>query len=297
MGKKQKRIKSVDVPPELSGHDLIDWACNEWDVSHVVGLFSGGHDSLTATHLASRHPRFSFACHINTGIGVEETREFVRETCRDWGIELREYRAEDYIGGDGQPCPQRYTDFVFKYGFPGPGQHHRMYQRLKERPLRNMIRDLDRKRGQKVLLITGVRADESIRRTAHVDQAQIWEGTKVWVAPVWDMTKQDTNAYVKDNNLTRNPVVDAIHMSGECLCGAYAHKGELDELAFWYPETAKEIRIIEDEAARLGMPWRWEDGPPKWHAAKADGQLLLLDEGMLCSTCTVRHNERTTEDE
>ena len=292
MGKAQKQIKSVSAPAHLAGHALIDWACNKWSVSHVVGLFSGGHDSLVATHLASLHPAFSFACHINTGIGVEQTRQFVRDTCAAWGVELREYRAEDYIGADGEPSPQRYTDFVLEHGFPGPAQHHRMYQRLKERPLRHMIRDLNRKRGEKVLLVTGVRADESVRRTAHVDQVQIWEGTKLWVAPIWNMTKRDTNNYIKRHGLQRNPVVDALHMSGECLCGAYAHRGEFDELAFWYPDAANEIRLIENEAAKRGMPWRWEDKPPKWHTAKGYGQMLLLDAGMLCSTCTHNHNAR-----
>ena len=47
----------------------------------VFALFSGGHDSLCSTTIASRHPQFTAAVHINPGIGIEETRVFVRETC------------------------------------------------------------------------------------------------------------------------------------------------------------------------------------------------------------------------
>jgi len=38
------------------------------------------------------------------------------------------------------------------------------------------------------------------------------------------------NDFMADNNLKRNEVVDLIHKSGECLCGAFAKPGELKRL-------------------------------------------------------------------
>lgn len=60
-----------------------------------------------------------------------------------------------------------------------------------------------------------------------------------------------------------NEVTDFLHMSGECLCGAYAHPGELQEIEMWYPAVAAEIRALEKEAAERGIPqctWGRGDG-------------------------------------
>ena len=59
---------------------VLDQAIAACKPKAVFGLFSGGHDSLTATYVASQHSAFTAAVHINTGIGIEATREFVRKT-------------------------------------------------------------------------------------------------------------------------------------------------------------------------------------------------------------------------
>ena len=70
--------------------DILERVEARFKPDRVIALFSGGHDSLCATHLASRFRRFDGVAHINTGIGVEETREFVRTTCARYGWPLRE---------------------------------------------------------------------------------------------------------------------------------------------------------------------------------------------------------------
>ena len=219
--------------------------------------------------------------HLNTGIGIEQTRDFVRDTTKSWGVELREYKASEYIQADGKPAPQKYSEMVMEYGFPGPAMHTKMYIRLKERPLRKAIRDLDRDRKDKTLLVTGVRSEESIRRTAHVEPVQIWEGTKIWAAPIWDFTKNDVEDYIDEYGLERNLVVANMHMSGECLCGAFAKPDEIEEIRFWYPETAAYIERLQDEAETAGVPAVWGVSPPK----KAKVEEPSVAEGLLCSSC------------
>src|SRR4249920_2790823 len=86
--------------------------------SHVFALFSGGHDSLCSTHLASQWPEFTAAVHVNTGIGIQETRTFVRDTCREHGWPLLEYH----------PDAKTYEDLVREKGMPrGPKSHNTMY--------------------------------------------------------------------------------------------------------------------------------------------------------------------------
>ena len=67
----------------------------EAEANSIYGMFSGGHDSLCAAALASLHPLFAGAIHINTGIGIEETREFVRDTCERHFWPLHEIHAPE----------------------------------------------------------------------------------------------------------------------------------------------------------------------------------------------------------
>jgi 3'-phosphoadenosine 5'-phosphosulfate sulfotransferase (PAPS reductase)/FAD synthetase len=69
---------------------IIEEAVKQFSPIRVYGLFSGGHDSLCATHLVSQTAHFDGAVHINTGIGIEETRQFVRDTCEQMGWPLDE---------------------------------------------------------------------------------------------------------------------------------------------------------------------------------------------------------------
>lgn len=57
------------------------------EVARVI-LFSGGDDSTVLAHML-RHSA-THAAHINTGIGIEQTRQFVRDTCAQWRLPLLE---------------------------------------------------------------------------------------------------------------------------------------------------------------------------------------------------------------
>lgn len=238
-------------------------------------LFSGGHDSLTVTHWAMTNGWADGVLHVNTGIGIEETRDFVRDTCASYGWPLHEYHA-----------PDDYDEIVREHGFPGPHGHRYMYIRLKERALDQVVRDTKRKRNDRVMFVTGVRLEESRRRMGNAKQVQK-QGARIWVAPFLHMTKKNLNRYIAGNNLPRNPVVDHLHMSGECLCGAYARRGELDEIALWYPKTADRIKRLEKEVEASGYPWKWEDpGPPGWFTEMRHGQEFLDDDFFpLCADC------------
>jgi 3'-phosphoadenosine 5'-phosphosulfate sulfotransferase (PAPS reductase)/FAD synthetase len=232
-------------------NDILDDAALIHGSSHTFGMFSGGHDSLVATHLASHHPSFSGAAHMNTTIGIEETRQFVRDTC-----ERHQWRLHEKTG------PKTYREVILKYGFPGPGGHIYMYSWLKERALRKLVREHKQSHRDRIALVTGVRLSESSRRMGHVKPI-VREGAKVWIAPILNWTDDDKNEYIEYHRLERNPVVANLCMSGECLCGAFAHPGELAELAVFYPSVAADIRALMVEAEAAGVHAKWGERPPK----------------------------------
>lgn len=233
-------------------------------------LFSGGNDSSVLTHLFG--PDVDAVVHVNTGIGVEQTREFVRAACGAWGFKLRELHP---------PVPYEDICEHILGGFPGPAQHRVAYARLKERPLRLLRKEVvTAPRRQRVVFLTGIRAAESKQRMGY-GRAVSTDGSTVWVNPLYHWDHTDMAAYRVLHDLPRNEVADNLHMSGECLCGAYARPGEIEQLAFFYPEVAARIRSLEAEFRAKGLKaCTWGDEPPQGRKYRD-----LAPPGPLCQGC------------
>lgn len=265
--------------------------------------FSGGNDSTTLTHLFRKD--IDFAIHANTGIGIEETRRFVRDTCEDWGLSLIERsapRAEDSYrslvltkmrGKKGQALG----------GFPGPAMHFKMFQRLKERAIEQVQREIvTNPRRERMVVILGRRRSESERRknVGIVDR----RGSRVNVSPLVNWTKADLNTYRLrcgrcGKPLPRNTASDLIHMSGECLCGAFAAPGERAEVSFWFPGPFEQIAELEaalagrDDIPEHRKTWGWGADPVKKRAEteylKRFGVIEIKPKsGSMCASCDDR---------
>lgn len=287
---RQVRVKALI---EQANAILADALAAHVDGHEVVAtclLWSGGNDSNVLAHLMREQA--THAVHCNTGIGIEQTRQFVRDTAAGWGLPLIERHP---------PAGSTYRDYVLANGFPGPGQHYRMFQRLKERALRQVRRELvTNGRRQRVVFLAGRRRQESRRRAGTGYAAPIpaheREDSIIWVSPLVNWTRLDLNTYrLMHPDVPLNSVSDLLHMSGECLCGSYAKEGELDQIRDWYPEIAADIEALEAETRAAGIPeprCRWG-----WGATRTDDQRGPLprgpddhtDEsgqvGRLCSSC------------
>lgn len=265
-------------------YTILDQAIAEHHPSHAFAMFSGGYDSLITTHLTltymlTAHPEIKmYVGHVNTGIGIEQTREFVRTTCQYYGWPLKEYRSVE-----------NYEDIVMQHGFPGPSSHRYMYIKLKERAVDQLIREHKQYMQDRILLVTGVRKQESVRRMGHVTPIQRYK-TRVWVAPLLNWSKDDILDYMATYQLPRNEVVDTLHMSGECLCGSYAHKGELAEIETWYPEMGCYLRCLQERVKATGNHWEWEKQPAQWRKQVKDGQEFLPGFS-LCTSCDARFEQ------
>lgn len=280
--------------------ETIEEAIERHRPKHIFTLYSGGHDSACSTHFAASvlGDRLTGVVHVNTGIGIPQTREHVRQVCKQFGWPLLEYKATENTKADGTPAPVIYEDLVVEQGFPGAHHHRKMYNRLKERQLERLCREYGITSKAPGLFVTGCRSQESTRRMGNVKRIDD-QGRMVWAAPFREMDALECSEYMKENGLPRNPVKDLIHMSGECLCGAFAHKGELAEIELWFPETAAEIKRIQQRVYEAGFPWGWEEQPPKWwldkRQADKKGQEDAFEEEwmdeldsireMLCTAC------------
>lgn len=260
----------VDSATIEAAVELIRGAVEAWSPAAVYALFSGGHDSATSTALAAR-AGMTAAVHIHTGIGIPETREYVHETARAQGWPLIEVRSE-----------AQYEQLVLERGgFPsGPRSHSSMYWHLKQRPLDALIRQAKRRRGDHVVLVTGIRTSESVRRMGSGISVPMRrdDHCRVWVNPILEWSALDCSRYMADAGVARSPVVDLLHRSGECLCGALARADELIELERWFPAPAQRIHELEAQARAAGLKHtRWAD-----RRAWADAVPLTLP---LCASC------------
>jgi 3'-phosphoadenosine 5'-phosphosulfate sulfotransferase (PAPS reductase)/FAD synthetase len=270
--------------------DIIAEALDRYLITARQALFSGGNDSTVLLHLVREYLDSSPAdgvVHVNTGIGIEETRQFVRDTTAGWGLRLHELHPrdsyEDLVLGRvlARTGPNAGTRAVWK-GFPGPAGHRVMYRRLKDEPLqRHRAHRLDgrKARGVKVLYLAGMRWGESQRRFRTAQEIDP-QGSIVWCSPIVHWTTTQMHEYRRRHSLPVNDVAACLHMSGECLCGAFAKPDELDEIEFWYPKTAYRIRSLEQRVADAGIPscrWGRKPGDAALHAGSIAGQL--------CSSC------------
>jgi hypothetical protein len=239
----------------------------------IFALFSGGDGSLAATHWAMNNVPGCQVAHINTGIGIERTRLFVRETCAREGWPLTEIRAlED--------CGQDYDEIVSDYGFPGPAQHQRMYIQLKERAIEELVRRQKSARMDKVMLLTGICHDDSVRRSGYGGKEITFKGAQMWVNHLYWAGQSWSHHYLNSFRIPRNPVAIELGMSGECLCGAFAEKGELAIVRRVCPRTADRIEGLQTRISNR-HPWGWEGRPPK---RRDDTQTIEMF-SPLCTNC------------
>jgi 3'-phosphoadenosine 5'-phosphosulfate sulfotransferase (PAPS reductase)/FAD synthetase len=286
--KSQREARVIELIGEA--HDLLDLAIEKHVtndrrmVAAIAVLFSGGNDSTVLAHLFKE--RADLAVHAHTTIGIEKTRQFVRDVCADWGLQLIERkppRESDH-----------YHSLVLDQGFPGPGHHFKMFQRLKERVIESVRAELvGNPYRERIIFLAGRRRTESLRRASIPEMER--RKSKVYVSPLVNWTALDMTTYrlmsaAGGDPVPVNDVSALIHMSGECLCGSFASAGEREEVSYWFPEVFEEIAALEAEIAdRTDIPehrrtWGWGSDPVKLKRSRSKPSKT----GLMCSSCEDR---------
>ncbi len=198
----------------------------------IYGMFSGGRDSLVALHLThSIYPEKTKALFINTGIATPGLLDYVKEVTKELGIELT------IIGPKYD-----YFELVNRIGFPTI-THRWCKHYLKLQPLQEFLKD---KNKEEIVLVTGVRKDESWMKS-RAEKLYLHPKFGVYTyAPVYDFTEQDVEEYIKANGLKKNPLYDIYGKAYDCWCSAYKTPADFAVLALKNPEFFQ--KFVDAEA-------------------------------------------------
>ena len=232
-------------------------------------LVSGGKDSLSAAQILHESGKLSACVALETGISTPDWKDFVIKVCadRNWPLEFFATSSS-------------YADLVAQFGFPGPAQHNMIMNHLKGRAIRAF-----HKAHPKEILASGVRQLESVRRLANTKAISCWEGVSI-LAPIYDWTTDETWAFFYDRGFERAPAYSTIQISGDCLCGAYARKDELDAIRFNYPAIAKKFDALGAEIQAQHpkySKWGW--------GCEVPTKRKSLVESVICAECGPRSLE------
>lgn len=189
-----------NIPNPQSPEDVLSEAISEYKPVRVFACFSSGNDSIVSTHIAMKHGAHE-VFNINTGIGIPEAREHFYRVCDQfqWPFRVK------------VPPELSYEEMVLRFGFPGPGAHTYPYVWLKQRAIKELVRETKKDWADRVMLVTGVRESESARRMGFVEPIHR-DGATVWVAPIYSFDVKQRDAYMQKHGLPRSPVSDLIHI-------------------------------------------------------------------------------------
>jgi len=236
-------------------------------------LCSGGRDSAVSTHKLMEETaderKEPIVVYLDTGIGIEENHEYVKEWCDAEGWQLWTLRTNE-----------SYEDLVKEYGFPGPSKHTMFYAALKERQLQRLS-----SRVENPHFHTGIRAGESRRRMGNAEREHEQLGA-VWHSDIIDWTHEEVLQYIEEHDIPENPLWDKGHFK-DCGCGAYGSPEELLEVQADYPEMYQRLTDLENAVDRDDEYGRWgwgqmSEAELRQVRAENDEQQMTL-----CSMCGI----------
>lgn len=272
------------------------------NVKKVFGLCSGGKDSMSACSIAHKIRPLDGIILVDTTIvakNKEDKPSYIaaKNFAKKLGIPFICIKPLENlkVGFEYVKCIKDYGEgkvyenYCKKYGFPHANLHNQVFRYLKKKAMVGFVKSLTSK-NEKVAFISGVRQKESKRRMKNAQLIGIDEDTNklVWIAPIYYWSTAKAFGYVKENGYKLSDSYKTLHLSGDCLCGAYADRKETHLIKVFYPDTAKQIAYIESIAQKdhKGI-LHWGNGDSMTGTLKQKS----LSEHYGCSECEIRYNE------
>jgi len=233
---KAKFWRSKDESPEsiLEAAEIIH------KKTDFYALVSGGKDAVSIAHWLSEQNRLKAVLHIDTGVGIQATQDFVKDLCQDQGWPLEILKPKP---------PYVYASMALEFGFPGPANHSQIMGRLKSETLRHYVKGKPYH-----CMITGVRKFESARRQGKYPAPLNLKNNVFFCNPFFYMTTEYTYRYIHEHGLKITPVHAVMGMSGECNCGSFGTRREKELITQLDPKLADYISWLEEGIKKFGTP-------------------------------------------
>lgn len=254
---------------------------------YAVGIMlSGGDDSITALQVAIMlGVKIDFIMHGVTGTGLKDCRKYVQEVSKNVNIPLIEADAGS-----------AFEDYVKRKGFFGKGKdaHKFSYHILKTNPFekalsKNIIRG---QRGKKILLLNGVRVEESDNRMDNFgDNPYRTRNQQIWVNIIHWWSKKECLELLDSEGVKRSPVAIALGRSGECNCGTMQNEADRITAAEYDPEWKEWMWDIRKFCiSKFG--WDIGQNPSKKRLAELKQESCNISDDMpMCVGCKSRQNK------
>jgi len=270
----------------LESKEIFDKAVADFNPSAICVMVSGGDYSLTTLMLAIKLGiKPDFIIHGNTGTGLPQATAFARSLSDKTGI--------PYIEAD---AGMKYENYVRRKGFFGTGgkAHSFAYHILKAQNFRHAISKHIRKgkRGVRVLLLNGVRLEESRNRMDNFSKSiyrlDPASPGNIWVNLIQNWERQDCIDFLSDNKAQRSPVSIELGRSGECMCGTMQNQLARQQASEFCPKWGKWLDELERQVVK-DFPWAWGQSAPKgWHEGIRHLPLFNDDFQPACIGCKAK---------
>lgn len=268
-------------------------------VKKVYGLCSGGKDSMSACAIAHKIRPLDGIILVDTSIvarnGNNKPSYIAAKKFADrLAIPFICIKPKDDLkkGYEEVPCIGKYgmgktfENYCKKYGFPHAGQHNQVMRWLKSKALVAFALSQTKPK-ERIAFISGVRHKESSRREVNAQIIGVSEDTPriIWIAPVYYWTTEQAYAFVRKHEFELSESYTMLHISGDCLCGAFAKKEEAYLIKQFYPDTGKQIAEIEKVANREHKGLKhWGNGA-SMHVVQNQKEL----QSFACGDCEMGH--------
>ncbi len=223
----------------------------EYSIKSLVCCFSGGKDSLCATHYVLSELEDvdieKYVVFVDTTVTVPIAIEYVKDVAARFGWPLKILKPE----------PDFWT-LCLKHGTPGIKRRWCCYE-LKLKPIFGFVKQLKPQRA----MVTGLRKDESVRRRKLGLKRVIYvkrDNVNAWAyAPILDWSEKDVLNYIKRHNLPMPPHY-AMGIGEVCICGAFTHRKELMIVRARFPDFFQKFVQLQEQYG-AGHVVFWDRGP------------------------------------
>lgn len=221
---------------------ILNRAIEEWQPRAIIALFSGGYDSMIATHLVHQLDTKGLPIHvwsINTQLAADGWTEYVSRVAEGQGWTHQIY--------DNRRGFSQFVKMVAETGCPRTKRGHTfVYQKLKERAIEAIHLKYKKTRFDKNLFISGMRRAESNDRASAAEVDRVGNTNKIFVAPIVHWENDDCDWARVDDRLPDNPFYSTVKGSGDCQCN-WGNFITLRELERYSPNLAAgNVKLLDD---------------------------------------------------